>query len=367
MKYRNIPLAHKLPLVYHPILEPLLEVNFPEEVIATCDNCTLCRSPQSTYINTKCCTYHPHLANYLLGGILADQTGDMAKGQQRIHRQIAAKVGVTPYGVIPSLDYKKKEDAYRAQKTEFFKGARELYDAVLCPYYDTGNCTIWKFRENLCVTHFCSSIGGEKGQFFWKKLNDYLILVEQTLAKYTLLQLGWPTEAILTHGLFSKQLHLEDEAGVVDEKKYQELWRDWAGREADLYLATYEIVQGLHREDFQPLLGQDGSILEAAIQATAPGFQNAVIPGHLLLHPEVRMEASPKPGYQLLIRDDQQAEVPQVIMPLVKAFNGQRSTLEVFDLAYRILYNLSSLIEELRTKQILVKVENAKIGQILSE
>lgn len=296
---------------------------------------------------------HPRLANYLLGGILADQTGDMAVGQARIRAQIAAKTGVTPYGVIPSLVYQEKEKEYKAHKTEFFKGVRALHEAVLCPYYDAGNCSIWKFRENLCVTHFCSSIGGSKGQMFWKKLNDYLIVVEKALSKYTLLQLGWPVEAIDTHATQSKQLNLEDSAGKIDEKKYQELWRDWAGREEALYLACYDIVQGLSLETFQPLLGQDGTILEAAIQTTAQSFQEATIPGHLQLHPDVVMKASAQSGYQLLQLGDQQAEVPLVLLPLITAFNGQRSTFEVFDLGYRILYNMSELIEELRSKGIL--------------
>jgi Fe-S-cluster containining protein len=294
------------------------------------------------------------LANYLLGGILADQSGAMAIGQQRIHAQIEARVGVTPYGVIPSLAYKRNEETYQAQKKDFFKGARELYDAMLCPYYDAGNCSIWKFRENLCVTHFCSSVGGSKGHFFWHKLNDYLTLVEQSLSKYTLLQLGWPPEAIDTKATQSKNLNTEDEQGLVSDKAYQKMWRDWVGREAELFLTSYEIIQGLDRSQFVAMLGQDAQILEAAIQTSALSFQDAIIPEQLLLHPEVQMEPSSKPGYQILRKGTQEAEVPQVILPLIKAFNGQRNTVEVFDLAYRILYSLGNLVEELREKGILV-------------
>ena len=65
-------LQNKIPHLFHSIFPEVLDIEFPEEQIATCNSCTLCRSAESPYINTKCCTYQPTLVNFLLGGVFED-------------------------------------------------------------------------------------------------------------------------------------------------------------------------------------------------------------------------------------------------------------------------------------------------------
>lgn len=349
-------LQNKIPEIYHSFFEPILSLDYPEETIATCADCTLCRAHQSPYINTKCCTYYPFLANYLVGGILKNQFGFLSRGQERVSQLIAARKGISPYGIVPTTVYRQNEKKHNLRKKALFVGAKEEYEALLCPYYDGGDCTIWAFRENLCVTHFCTSIGGARGKFFWKKLNDYITLAEQELSKYALLQLGWPAAEIDIKALRSKEIQIDDAAGKINEIKYQTLWRDWIGQEEKFYIACYEIIQGLSREKFQQILGQNGEILEVAIQETARVFQESVLPNHLVLHPAVRIEPSSIEGQCVLLLDEKQVEIPVVILPLVKAFNGQRSIFEVFDLGFRVMYNMSSIIDELRSKGMLIKV-----------
>lgn len=96
-------LKSKIPSIYHSILPQLLSISIEEEKIATCENCTICRSVQSPYINTKCCTYHPYLVNFLIGAILFDKNEYLISGKEQIYNIISRRVGITPYGFIPSL------------------------------------------------------------------------------------------------------------------------------------------------------------------------------------------------------------------------------------------------------------------------
>ena len=89
-------LRDKIPPIYHPLFPELLDLEFPEEKIATCVTCNLCRSDKSPYVNTKCCTYHPHLANYLIGGVFMDGEANLVLGKERIRNQIKNRAGVTP-------------------------------------------------------------------------------------------------------------------------------------------------------------------------------------------------------------------------------------------------------------------------------
>lgn len=352
---KRIPLRDKMPSVYHRFFEPILDVEFPEERIATCENCTRCRSAQSPFINTKCCDYHPHLANYLVGGLLSDDSAIFGVGQARVREKIAEKKGVTPYGIIPPVAYVKERKALYSIEESFHKVARAGAESLLCPYYDNGHCSVWKYRENLCVTFFCSSSGGQKGWNFWDKVNEYIRLAERELSKYVMLQLGWPSEAIITNYIKPSYIGLENEQGEVDEKKYKKLWRDWAGREEEFYTRAFEIVKSLDAAGFRQITGQDRTILEEAIRQTQTGFIQATLPERLSLHPDVQIEQQ-SPEKTLLTLNEEQIEIPSMTVPLIRAFNGQRTVKEVFDMGYKIMFNISGLVQELRDKNMLIPI-----------
>ncbi|MBX2926509.1 MAG: hypothetical protein KF852_01630 [Saprospiraceae bacterium] len=350
---KRVPLRDKMPPVYHRFFEPVLDVEFPEERIATCENCTRCRSAQSPFINTKCCDYHPHLANYLVGGLLSDDSAVFGVGQARIREKIAEKKGVTPYGIIPPVAYVNQRKSFYSERADFHKVARTEAESLLCPYYDNGHCSVWKYRENLCVTYFCSSSGGLKGWNFWDKVNEYLRLTERELSKYVLLQLGWPPEEIITSYIKATDLLLENEQGEVDEKKYQKLWRHWAGREEGFYTRAFEIVNSLDAAGFRQITGQDRTILEEAIRQTQARFIQATLPERLSLHPDVQI-AQQGPEKALFSLNEQQIEIPALALPLIRAFNGQRTVKEVFDMGFKVLFNMSGVVQELRDKNMLV-------------
>ena len=345
-------LQNKIPSIYHSIFPELLGIEFPEEKIATCDTCTLCRSPQSPYINTKCCTYQPTLVNFLLGGVFTDDDVSLTLGKERILNQIKARAGVTPYGIIPSLSYIEREK--EANSIDFWLRPHKLVESIRCPYSHEGLCTVWKYRENLCVTFFCSSIGGVAGKTFWKKVNSYLKMAETSLAQYAMLQLGWPPDKIKTDAVTAVDFKFEEEDGIINDSKYAALWGDWIGREEEFYRSCFNIVKNIDAVTFKQITGQTREILEAAIRDTQKKFILSNLPVFLLLHPGIIADKSNE-DHILLILGEITAKVPSALLPLIHSFNGKRQTVEVFQLGYNILFNMSDLVDELREKGMLIK------------
>ena len=346
-------LQNKIPAIYHSIFPELLDIEFPEEQIATCDTCTLCRSPQSPYINTKCCTYHPTLVNFMVGGVMTDDDASLILGKELIQNQINARVGVTPYGIIPSLSYIQLEK--EANSIDFWSRPHQLVESIRCPYSYKGLCTIWKYRENLCVTFFCSSIGGAVGKTFWKKVNNYLKMAETSLAQYAMLQLGWSPAKIKTDAVTAADFNFENHDGQVNDAKYSKLWGDWVGREEEFYRNCFEIVKKIDAPTFKQITGLQREILEAAIRDTQKDFQLNNLPDFLLLHPDVVSNKSNKEGHSNLVLGEILVEVPSALLPLIFSFKGKRKTVEVFALGYNLLFNMSDLVDELRQKGILIK------------
>lgn len=346
-------LQDKIPSIYHSIFPELLSIEFPEEEIATCNACNLCRSIKSPYINTKCCTYHPHFANFLIGGVLTDDIENLALGRAIITGQIKARAGVTPYGIIPSVPYSIRQK--EAEIQEFWSRPHELTESQLCPYYDNGNCTVWKYRENLCITFFCSSIGGNAGQTFWNKLNKYLKMAETSLAQYAMLELGWLPSKIKTEAVSTADFNLEDENGNVNEEKYANLWGEWIGREEDFYAKCFKIVKNIDNNIFKRITGVSREILEAAILDTQQSFMRNILPDYLILNPDIVTENT-KENYTHLVLGKVSAEVPTVILPFIRGFNGKRKTADIFHFGYNVLFNMTELVNELREKHMLINV-----------
>lgn len=345
-------LKSKIPTLYHSLFPELLDIEFPAEVIATCESCTLCSSVQSPYVTTKCCAYHPHLANYLLGAILTDEDKSLELGKERVRAQITARIGVTPYGIIPSVPYSNLEKIKESQ--EFWKRPHDLIESLRCPYYNSGHCTIWKYRENLCVTHFCSSVGGSEGKVFWKKVNKYLKMAETTLSQYAMVQLGWPSSKIKTEKVTTADFNIEDEQGIVNDQNYIKLWGEWVGREEEFYKKCYETVRKMDALSFKKITGLNREILDLAIRDTQKNFTLNILPEYLKLHPDIVFNGT-KEGYTRVTLGENSAEIPFMMGSIIRGFNGNRKTTEVFRLGYHVLINLSELVDELRTKGILVQ------------
>lgn len=248
-------LRGKLAPIYHPLMGELFDRPEVHEPRATCDKCAMCDQGGGApvvmdYFNPelKCCTYLPNLPNYLVGAILAEGPS-MAEGQKRIRERITKRTAVSPCWVGPPRKYLMMMMASRGTNT--FGRAKTM----ICPYYDatkSDSCTIWKHRESVCSTFFCKYDKGKVGWEFWTSLKTYLEHVEVKLSH-------WAMSQVDPKLVEPKPARLRLTAEDIDElppkaAEYEQLWQGWVGREEEFYVACFEKVRGLDREQFAKVI-----------------------------------------------------------------------------------------------------------------
>jgi Fe-S-cluster containining protein len=328
-----------LPAIYRGLLPAFFEREVPNESKATCSNCAMCQGGSTLPVesvdgsnhffrpDTKCCTYHPRLPGYLVGALLSDADPSLAEGRRRIEQKIAARVGITPLWVKPPGKY---NFLYNNARRAFGRAG-----SLLCPFYEQqgGLCTIWKYREAVCSTFFCKYIAGEDGRKFWMTMKSYLSILEIQLSRYAAMKLI--PDFILegrdrkdgTEGAMSAE-DLDDRP--LPAKEYALLWREWAGREAELYKRSYEIVRDFPAADVEKLLGLDATIELAILDKLHRGITSPKLPNVLRFNPGATVKwlsdgsvalgsysendavALPGEAYQLLIQFNGRDPVPTV-------------------------------------------------------
>src|SRR5215467_14532461 len=94
--------------LYKRWMDDLLGGPIPRESRATCDDCAMCRKPGDEAASDnqffdpaiKCCSIVPVLSNFLVGGILLQETdADSEHGRASVLHRIAEGVEVTPRGL----------------------------------------------------------------------------------------------------------------------------------------------------------------------------------------------------------------------------------------------------------------------------
>ncbi|MFY7929022.1 MAG: hypothetical protein ACOVS5_09125, partial [Oligoflexus sp.] len=231
----------------------LLDLTFPHERRATCSSC-----PKACYAgfrpDYRCCTYHPRVANFLLGLATATERGDAAFDR-------ALQRGL----LLPEGFY-----AAPAQWIDFMRDqAEDLYgksSRVLCPLLDTasGLCDIHAFRNAVCSTFFCYNDHGEAGSLFWTQLQTLGSQVEMILSQWALRRVGFDVDRYI-HEL---DRMVEDLALVSTQEGWsaralQRLWGDWHGRERQLYRSCAEVILDHQHELWN--LAQITPVREAAL------------------------------------------------------------------------------------------------------
>lgn len=110
-------LLDAVPDFYARFLPDLFQRDITDEAKATCDSCAMCEANCQNAVSsidgkqrlfrpdTKCCTYHPRLPNYLVGAILSDQSPEMAEGRRRLEERIRSRIGITPHWLRPPAKY----------------------------------------------------------------------------------------------------------------------------------------------------------------------------------------------------------------------------------------------------------------------
>jgi hypothetical protein len=287
-------LRDALPPIYRDLLgEPFAE-EVPAESKATCASCAMLEGGcggaavppvdgRSRFFrpDTKCCTFHPRLPNYLLGAILASDDPALAEGRRRIAARVASRVGVTPEWLHPPRTF-----------TLLYDGARGAFGrakGLRCPFYEAegGGCTIWAHRDAVCSTYYCKYVAGADGRRLWTAVKELVSLVEIQLARGALLELA-PELLDREPGMrpAATPVGPEDiDGGPPPEAAYAAAWGAWAGREVELYRACDAWVRALGARDLDALLGLDGRIGRRAVRRALDLARSPALPPVLRLDP----------------------------------------------------------------------------------
>jgi hypothetical protein len=291
-----------LPPLYGRWISELLGGTLPEEHAATCDACVQCsgHAPEGYRFAdaTKCCTYVPALANYLVGGSL--RAGSLIGRDRLLRRMKDEPDSVTPHG----LDATEGE---RQRYRDILAGERFGRDPGLhCPYYlheQGGLCGVWKHRNGICATWYCKHDRGAAGQRFWQALEVLLTTVERELSH-------WSACTILFD-----ETPQEDDGGEAP-------WSAWAGREAEYFRRAAELVEALSWTDVQAIAGP---ALEAAV--------HELLAAHVALHDGIpaRLEVGtirvshrgPESSRVVTYLDTDALEIQNGLLDLLPRFDGR--------------------------------------------
>jgi len=178
--------------------EPLLRVvpefagfRMGDEPLATCSRCAMAPLPGAPEAlrrerlfsaPARCCTYHPRMANFLVGRAL--RRGGV--GAAKVAERLRDPDGVSALGVDAD---RVRGERFRSRGDDDFGRDTRL----TCPYWVEGplGCSVHADRESVCRTWFCKVVNGQRGQEAWAPTNVLVRHVELLLAEYCRDLLPW--------------------------------------------------------------------------------------------------------------------------------------------------------------------------------
>lgn len=315
-----------LPEVYGSLLPDFFQSEVPQESLSTCNNCAMvCRDKNKDITqlamrpfqeDKKCCTYHPSLPSYLVGGALTESSPE---GVKRLKNAITKKIGVTPFGINAPNVY---NILYKNQSGGFGNS-----ENLLCPYFlkESGNCSIWKFRESVCSTYFCKYVAGSSGKRFWTDVKKYLQHVEQCLVQYLAKEAGLDYFLRVVPEFKNQNTQLTaQELDGLPPMNYNEMWGTWNGKEEEFYKWSFEKVTKMSRNTFDEICGIRQKVLLKNLEVGRTEMID--IPEYLKVHKDwlpVEGQVSKIIHYKSI---DIQFELPSQVL---NAFNEGKSKSEV--------------------------------------
>ena len=228
----------QLPEIYSQLLPEAFWQLSRVEKSAHCADCVMCKSSQKPFLKeTKCCTYSPFLANYLIGGILLSAP---SVGQKRIQNKILYREWALPIGLVASPNYQRQ---FQNKSKEDFGRRFDLK----CDFYisSSGECAVWKWRDSQCSTYFCR-YDQPDGATFWSQIQTYLYDIELHLAQLCLLEAGFHQNEIEEN---LRWVYLQNEVenqafqAEVTALKWTEFWQHQQDRIEEYYKKCYIWVQ----------------------------------------------------------------------------------------------------------------------------
>jgi hypothetical protein len=329
--------ASSLPPLYAGWIDALLGAPIPAETNATCRDCAMLVPPPERASDdagydpaTKCCTYLPVLWNFLVGGVLLDDTAVSARGRASVEARLDAGVAATPLGLqappVSRLLYKMAPGAFGHSK------------AMRCPHYldaEGGLCGVWRHRESTCATWFCKHARGATGKEFWSQLHQLLVTAEQAVSAWCLLELGLDEGAL--DRLYRpyrvqrpRAVTGRDVDGEPDPADVRAAWGTWRGRERELYRECARLVATLEWADVAHM---GGSEIDVYARLTRRAYDRLVsddVPEHV---ETALVQITPRANNRARLAtysDTDALDVPATVAAILPYFDG-RSTADVLE------------------------------------
>lgn len=332
MDYQHI--YDDLPELYQRLFPDFFQQPIPRETLATCNDCAMCVRPDQPQIpgqeyfqpDIKCCSFHPKLPNYLVGGLLTDTNPAMDHGRAVVREKIQKRIGISPSSILPPKKYAM------VHKLGGERSFGKNY-TLLCPYYvrESGLCGIWKFRDGVCSTYFCKTAAGQEGKKFWNVLRGYLMQSQDALTWYALLNLGFEVEIIwdLLTNYASDSL---DAADIDDlpprDDLYERIWGPWVGKEEEFYKKSYEIVSSLSQDDYDRIGGMNQKVFLAWLKKRYQEVVAPAMPALLRSNPEMKSFQGAD-GKYIVKTEAGFFTIEPALHEVIGMFDGRRSVDEV--------------------------------------
>jgi hypothetical protein len=264
------PGSSALPPLHSTWLGMLTKLPNPQdEPKSTCGDCVMCagveRSGSSVTFSpdAKCCTYVPHLTNFIVGRSLR------GPGRASVSARIARKSGATPLALgMSHADVQQ----VAGERSQFGRSP-----VVVCPHFDhhTKGCGIWETRNAICSTWFCKHDRGAVSMRFWQSVRDLLMAAEERVGHYCLTHSGLPAEqvsAVLSYRAgVQAAIALANAGQAVPDivvgagapPSYEAMWGEWAGREEDWFRATADLAASIEPGEFTTLMADVPHLCQA--------------------------------------------------------------------------------------------------------
>lgn len=248
----------------------------PDEAHATCGDCAMLPDPSlppgalAFSPDTRCCTYLPTLANFLVGGALRDAARSPL-GADSVRRRLAAGDGLSPLGLVA-------DPAAHADRERFGRDA-----SLRCPHYEPagGRCSLWAWREATCATWFCKHTRGERAKALWNRLHQLLARLERAVAWHCALALDVPAGALARMAPLD---HPRGEARAdVLAPGDDALWGRWSGDLEGYFRACTAVAEALGPAEVLALGGAEARALALTVRLARAQLLDDALPGRLAL------------------------------------------------------------------------------------
>lgn len=313
-----------LPALYRGWSRAVLDAPVEKERRAECTQCPMTDAvpPGRGFLtDTKCCTFHPELANFHVGTFFRERRPDLETGRSLLEAKLQARVGVSPLGIDRPADYPRTFDFGQ------LRSAR-------CPYYREGGaltCGVWAAREATCATWFCKHERGGVGRAFWESLRLFLQTVDRVLARWCLLELDLPPKQLAA---IDAERWVPGEPTAMTPERYAAMWGEHRYGEHRFFAACHELVEPLSWPEIQRIGGADLELRASLVQHAQNELSRSV-EGSLHAEPTTLVQVQ-KDAYVLQTYSPYDLqEVPKALVDVLSLFDGRPTDEVVAEAAER--------------------------------